>query len=124
MAILLLNDELEEECNGNIFAEGYNKYHCKNCYNGIRNFSHFVRKTNVLTDPRNLINFLQNFNHKEGAFTNALCELIKINKYCKNDADQVQNDADPIIKNQPVIGAIKEALRGQLTSIGSKLLKQ
>jgi hypothetical protein len=51
MAISLLNDELEEECDGLIFAEGYDKYHCKNCYNGIKNVSHFARKTNVSTDP-------------------------------------------------------------------------
>jgi hypothetical protein len=43
MAISLLNDELEEECGGNIFAEGYDKYHCKNCYNGIKSFAHFSR---------------------------------------------------------------------------------
>ena len=48
-------------------------------------------------------------------FTSALCHLIKNYKYCKNEA--VQNDADPT-----VIGAIKEALRGQITSIASKLL--
>jgi hypothetical protein len=36
--------------------------------------------------------------------------------------DQVQNDADPIKKDQPVIAAIKEALRGKLTPIASKLL--
>ncbi len=33
MAISILNNDLEEECDGNIFAEGYDKYHCKNCYN-------------------------------------------------------------------------------------------
>jgi hypothetical protein len=121
MAISLLNDELEENCDGNIFAEGYDKYHCKNCYNGIENFSHFARQTNIFTDPRNLIKFSRKFNHREGAFTSALCELIKNYKYCKNDADQVQKDADPIKTDQPVIGAIKEALRGQLTSVASKL---
>jgi hypothetical protein len=112
MAISLLNDELEEECDGNIFAEGYDKYHCKNCYNGIKHFSHFARKTNVFMDLQNLIKFLQIFNHREGGFTSALCELIKNYKYCKNDADEVPNDADPIKTDQPVIGAIKEALRG------------
>jgi hypothetical protein len=55
MAISLLNDELEEECDGNIFAEGYDKYHYKNCYNGIKKFSHFASKTNVFTDLQNLI---------------------------------------------------------------------
>jgi hypothetical protein len=63
MAISLLNDELEKECDGNIFAEGYDKYHCKNCYNGIKNFSHFARQTNVFMDPQNLIKFSQIFNH-------------------------------------------------------------
>jgi hypothetical protein len=65
---------------------------------------------------------LQKINYREGAFTIALCELIKNYKYCKNDVDQVQNDADSIKADQPVIGAIKEALRGQLTSIASKRL--
>jgi hypothetical protein len=120
MAISILQDELEEQCDGNIFAEGYDKYHCKNCYNGIKNFAHFSCQTNVFKDPRNLIS--QKFNHREGAFTSALCDLIKNYKYCKKDADQVQNDADPIKSDQLVVGAIKEALRSQLTSIASKLL--
>jgi len=51
MAISLLHDELETQCDGIIFAEGYDKYHCKNCYNGIKNFSHFARLTNIFTDP-------------------------------------------------------------------------
>jgi hypothetical protein len=104
------------------FSENYDKYHCKNCYNGIKNFSHFARQTNVFLDLRNLIKFSQKINHNDGAFISALCALIKNFKYCKNDADQVQNDADPNIFNQPVIGAIKEVLRKQLTSIASKLL--
>ncbi len=33
MAISILKDELEKACDGNIFAENYNKYHCANCYN-------------------------------------------------------------------------------------------
>jgi len=122
MAISILNNDFKEECDGNMFAEHYDKYYCGNCYNGIRNFSHFARQTNVFLDPRNLIEFLQKINHNEGAFTCTLCDLIKNNKYCKNDANQVQNDADPTKFNQPVIGAIKEALRQQLTSIASKLL--
>jgi hypothetical protein len=71
-----------------------------------------------------LIKYLQKINHRVGAFTSALCELIKKFKYCKNDADQVQKDTYPIKTVQPVIGAIKEALRGQLTSIASKLLSR
>jgi hypothetical protein len=122
MAIYILNNDIEEECDGNIFSESYDKYHCKNCYNGIKNFSHFVHQTNVFSDRRNLIKFSRKINHGEGAFTSALCDLIKNFKYCKNDADQVQNDVDPNFFIQPVIGAIKEVFRKQLTSIASKLL--
>jgi hypothetical protein len=38
MAISLLSNIEAEECYGNIFAENFDKYHCKNCYNGICNF--------------------------------------------------------------------------------------
>jgi len=82
MAISILNNDLKEECDGNMFAEHYDKYYCGNCYNGIRNFSHFACQTNVFLDPRNLIEFLQKINHNEGAFTYTLCDLIKNNKYC------------------------------------------
>jgi hypothetical protein len=85
-------------------------------------FSHFACQTNIFTDPQNLISFAWKINHREGGFTSPLCELIKNYKYFKNDADQVQNDADPIKTDQHVNGAIKEALRGQLTSTASKLL--
>jgi len=85
-------------------------------------FCSFFTPKNIFTDPQNIIKFSQKFNHREGAFTSTLCELIKNYKYCKNDADQVQNDADPIKEDQPVIAVIKEALRGKLTSIASKLL--
>jgi len=121
MAISILHEELEAECDGNIFTENYTKYHCDKCYNDIKN-SHFARQTNIFLDPQNLITFSQKINHNERAFTSALCDLIKNYKYCKNDADQVQNDADPTKFNQPVIGAINEVLRSQLTSIASELL--
>jgi hypothetical protein len=85
MAISIINSKFDDECDGNMFADNYDKYHCKTCYNGISNFSHFSRHTNIFSDPKNLIKFSQKINHKEGAFTSALCELIKNYKYCKND---------------------------------------
>ncbi len=60
--------------------------------------------------------------NREGEFVSALCDIIKNYKYCKNDADQVQNDTEPNKSDQPIIGPIKEALRGSLTAIASKLL--
>jgi hypothetical protein len=77
MAISLLNEDLQEECDGNIFAGGYNKYYCANCYNGIQNFSHFALHSNDFTDLRILIKFSCKINHREGPFTSTLCELIK-----------------------------------------------
>ncbi len=50
MAISILTDQLEDNCDGNIFSEGYDKYHCKNCYNGIKNFAHFVCQTDVFME--------------------------------------------------------------------------
>jgi hypothetical protein len=38
MAILLLSNIEAEECYGNIFSENFDKNHCSNCQNGIRNF--------------------------------------------------------------------------------------
>jgi hypothetical protein len=122
MAISIITSEFHGECDGNMFADNYDKYHCKNCYNGIQNFSHFSGQTDIFLDPINLIKFLRKINHKEGAFTSALCELIKNYKCCKSDADQVLNDTDQETFNQPIISARKEALRSQLTSIASKLL--
>jgi hypothetical protein len=105
MAVSLIISKLQEECDGNMFAENYNKYHCTNYYHGIRNFAHCAIQTNVFPDLRNLIKFWQEINHM-GAFTSALCDLIESYKYCKNDTDQVRNDADPIKTDQPINGAI------------------
>jgi hypothetical protein len=57
MAVSFIESELEEVCDGNMLAENYNKYHCANCYNGIKNFAHFVCQTNIFSDPQNLIKF-------------------------------------------------------------------
>jgi hypothetical protein len=38
MAIAILQEEVSEECYGNIFSDNYNKNHCTNCHNGIKNF--------------------------------------------------------------------------------------
>jgi hypothetical protein len=73
----------------------------------------FYKDPNICAKHRKLINSDQN----RKARANSLCALIKNNKYCKNDADQTDNDVDPI-----KIAAIKEELRLKLTSIASKLL--
>jgi hypothetical protein len=108
---------------GNIFAENFDKYHCKNCYNGIRNF---------LSLP-NLKQILQK------TYVGPICSSM-----LKNDMAQeilIKNDADPTSissttssnvfsgefnqnkADQSKIMAIKAELRHSLLSIASKLLK-
>jgi hypothetical protein len=38
MAISILKEEMADKCDGNIFSEYYDKYHCKKCYNWIHTF--------------------------------------------------------------------------------------
>jgi hypothetical protein len=70
----------------------------------------FSKDPNVCNKHKNLIKTAQ----IEKARANSLCALIKNYKYCKNDADRAENDADPI-----KIAAIKEELQLKLTSIAS-----
>jgi hypothetical protein len=121
MAISILHQDCDYLQDPYTSTKNYTQYCCDKCYSAFKNMK-FNVKSNVCADPTNLIKFLQKFNEKEGTFTSALCDLIKNYKYCKNDVDQVQHDADPIKKDQPVIAAIKKALREKLTSIASKLL--
>jgi len=48
MAVSLIQNEIETECDCNLFTENYNKYHCKNCYNVIQNFAHIVWQSNIV----------------------------------------------------------------------------
>jgi hypothetical protein len=54
-------------------------------------------------------------------FISTLCNLIKMNYLAKNNEDPEKNDADQNSLNL-IIAPIKQALRGSLTSIASKLL--
>jgi len=109
MAISFLQEVFE--C-PNTFTKNYTQYCCYKCYNAFKTMN-FVMDPNVCQKHKKLINSDQN----EKVRANSLCALIKNIKYCKNDADQTINDADPI-----KIAAIKEELRGKLTSNASKLL--
>jgi hypothetical protein len=51
LAIAILHEDIEKDCDGNPFADNFDKNHCSNCRNGIRNF---------LQMP-NLKQFLQKF---------------------------------------------------------------
>jgi hypothetical protein len=94
------------------FTKNYTQYCCDRCYNAFKEMD-FSKDSNVCTKHRKLIKSAPN----EKARAISLCALIKNSKYCKNDADQAENDADPI-----KIAAIKEELRLKLTPIASKLL--
>jgi len=109
MAISMLQDDFECPYT---FTKNYTQYCCDKCYKAFKEMD-FSQDPNVCQKHRNLINYVPT----QKARANYLCALIKNNKYCKNDADQTKNDADPI-----KISAIKEELRLKLTSIASKLL--
>ena len=120
-----MTEQNEEICYGNIFSDSYNKNHCQNCKNGIKNFlklpnikeifnKHYVPFENVYkrvyeADPANLISNNQSVraNNKEDQEN-----LIKT-------ASFQENDADP-----RYISSIKEDLRQSLLSVASKLLTE
>ena len=114
LAISLLADE---ECEGDIFSENFDKNHCKNCYKGIRSFLALPNKEKIF----------------QKTFQGPICSST-----LQNDAAQeinqklINNDADPNVfscdfnKNKAdrsEILAIKSELRHSLLSIASKLLK-
>jgi hypothetical protein len=68
MAISLLANIDAEECYGNIFSENFDKNHCSNCRNGIRNF---------LRMP-NLRKFLQKF------YVGPMCSMELIDAATEN----------------------------------------
>ncbi len=94
------------------FTKNYTQYCCDKCYNAFKEMD-FSKDPNVCAKHKNLIKSAPT----EKARANSLCALIKNFKYCKNEADQAKNDADPI-----KIAAIKEELQLKLTSTASKLL--
>jgi hypothetical protein len=124
LAIAILTEENEEICYGNIFSETYNKNHCQNCKNGIKNFlklpnikeifqKHSKPFENVYeriyeADPPNLITNQSAFANNEEDQEN----LIKTALFQENDADP------------RYISSIKEELRQSLLLVASKLLTE
>jgi hypothetical protein len=137
MAISILHQDCNYLQDPYTFTKNYTEYCCDKCYCAFLNmkfkvpqkqkFGPLLQETNnnvySEADPPNVELLLkQKINNATSTadmpnsilFTSALCHLIKNCKYCKNDAEKYAD--------LPVIGAIKESLRGQLTSIASKLL--
>ena len=120
MAISLLSNIEAEECNGNIFDENFDKYHCKNCYNGIKTFLSLPNLKQIFKSAaqENLIN------KNADPLKNSATQENLINKNADPNVSNVlptefnQKDAD-----QSEIMAIKAELRGALLSVASKLLK-
>jgi transposase InsO family protein len=124
MAISLLSNIEEEECYGNIFEEKFDKYHCKNCYNGIKTFLSLPNLKQIFQktcDNSICSTTFQNSAAQENLINknaDPLQNSAAQENLIKNDADQSENDAD-----QSEIMAIKTELRGALLSVASKLLK-
>ena len=131
MAISLLSNIEAEECYGNIFGENFDKYHCKNCYNGIKTFLSLPNLKQIFqktcdnsicsttfqnsAPQENLINKnadpLQNSAAQENLINKNADPNVFSSKFNQTDADQSE------------IMAIKTELRGALLSVASKLLK-
>jgi hypothetical protein len=120
MAISLLSNIEAEECDGNIFDENFDKYHCKNCYNGIKTFLSLPNLKQIFKNAaqENLIN------KNADPLQNSATQENLINKNADPNVSNIlnakfnQKDAD-----QSEIMAIKAELRGALLSVASKLLK-
>jgi hypothetical protein len=120
MAISLLSNIEAEECNGNIFDANFDKYHCKNCYSGIKTFLSLPNLKQIFQNAaqENLIN------KNADPLQNSATQENLINKNADPNVSNVlnakfnQKDAD-----QSEIMAIKAELRGALLSVASKLLK-
>jgi transposase InsO family protein len=124
MAISLLSNIEAEECYGNIFEANFDKYHCKNCYNGIKTFLSLPNHKQIFQktcDKSICSTTFQNSATQENLINknaDPLQNSAAQENLIKNDADQSENDAD-----QSEIMAIKTELRGALLSVASKLLK-
>ena len=113
LAISLLADE---ECEGNIFSENFDKNHCKNCYKGIRSFLALPNKEKIF----------------QTTYQGPICSSALQKDAAQENHKLINNDADPNVfsrdfnKNKAdrsEILAIKSELRHSLLSIASKLLR-
>ena len=134
MAISLLSNIEDEVCDGNIFDSNFDKYHCKNCYNGIKTFL-------SLPNLKQIFQKTCDNSICSTTFQNSAAQENLINKNAnplQNSAAQenlINKNADPNVSNvltakfnqkdadQSEIMAIKTELRGALLSVASKLLK-
>ncbi len=136
LAIAILQEEKDADCDGNPFTDNFDKYDCKNCYNGIKSFlklpnlkqifqdaskmfqlNNLIAQTstarqNSKEDQENLINF------KKDADPRPLAASARQNS--KEDQENLINfkkdtDLRPL-------ATIKEELRQPLLSVASKLL--
>jgi len=114
MAISLLSNIEAEECDGNIFQTNFDKYHCKNCYNGIKTFLSLPNLKQIFQktcDNSICSTTFQNSAAQENLINKNADPNVFSSKFNQTDADQSE------------IMAIKTELRGALLSVASKLLK-
>ena len=131
LAIAILQEDIEKDCDGNPFADNFDKNHCSNCRNGIRNF---------LQMP-NLKQFLQQFyvgpicsakTAAEDIYSQNVASLFKecINNVhstpempaeenlINNDADQIYNAL--LLKTKNNVHSTADPARNQTLLLESK----
>jgi transposase InsO family protein len=109
LAIAILQEEKDAECNGNPFTNNFDKYHCTNCYNGIKSFLKLPNLKQIFQDAS-----------KTFQFENVIDQNSSAPQNSKQDQENLINftkDTDP----QP-LATIKEELHQPLLSVASKLL--
>ncbi len=104
-----MQEDKYQDCDGNPFADNFDKYHCKNCYNRINTFF-------------KLPNLKQIFQNESKTFqlANLIAQNSSARQNSKEDQENLINfkkDADPW-----PMDTIKEELRQPLLSVASKLL--
>jgi hypothetical protein len=109
LAIAILQEENNADCDGNPFTDNFDKYHCKNCYNGIKSFLKLPNLKRIFQDASKMFQLVNLIDQTSSARQNS-----------KEDQENLINfkkEADP----RP-LASIKEELRQPLLSVASKLL--
>jgi hypothetical protein len=109
LAIAILEEE--QECDGNPFSDNFDKYHCRNCYSGIKSF---LRLPNI----KQIFKSASKTFPDDNLIDKNLCACQK-SKVDQENLINFNNDVDP----RP-LATIKEELRRPLLSVASKLLSE
>jgi len=82
-----LQEDKYQDCDGNPFTDNFDKYHCKNCYNGIESFLKLANLKHIFQDAS-----------KTFQLVNLIAQTSNASQNSKEDQENLINfkkDADP-----------------------------